>query len=147
MRKRPNASPAFSLVEVVLAVGMVSFSVLATIGLLSVANDTNRRSRDETSAARLASNEFERIRSLQSTFPQSNYTSRYFDSDLAEVQADDSKAVYRLEIAITAPSPSPGPADLIFNATVAYPVTAPSPTQIRFTTLMNIPPATPSPTP
>ncbi|MBA2432544.1 MAG: prepilin-type N-terminal cleavage/methylation domain-containing protein, partial [Chthoniobacterales bacterium] len=38
----------FSLVEVVVAMGIVSFSVLATVGLLSVANDTNRRSREET---------------------------------------------------------------------------------------------------
>ena len=41
----------FSLVEVVLAIGVVSFAVLATVGLLSVAGDTNKRAKDEGSAA------------------------------------------------------------------------------------------------
>jgi uncharacterized protein (TIGR02598 family) len=147
MSKRRTRPSAFTLTEVVLAIGIVGFSVLATVGLLSVASDTNRRSRDETFAARLVSNEFERIRSLQSNFPQGTLTTRVYDSDLAEVQAGSPKAVYKLDIAIAAPSPSPRPADLIFNATVAYPASAPSPTRVRFTTLMNIPRATPTPTP
>ena len=53
----PSRSDAgFSLVEVVLAIGIVSFAVLSTFGLLSVATDTNKRARDEQSAAQLVEN-------------------------------------------------------------------------------------------
>ena len=45
---------SFSLVEVVLAIGIVSFSVLATVGLLAVGNETNKRARDEGFAAQIA---------------------------------------------------------------------------------------------
>jgi hypothetical protein len=43
----------FSLIEVVLAIGIVSFAVLSIFGLLPVATDTNKRARDEHSAAQL----------------------------------------------------------------------------------------------
>lgn len=130
---------AFSLVEVVLAMGIVSFSVLATVGLLSVATDTNRRSRDETFAAQLAANEFERMRSLSAAnFPTSTYNTRYFDSNLKEVGSGDITAVYEFGVTIS-PAPSPAPADLIFNAEVRYPAKAPNQNKVLFTTLMNIP--------
>ena len=88
LRQGPQQARSFSLVEVVLAIGIVSFSVLATVGLLSVASDTNKRSRDEGNAARLAANEFERLRSLGTpNFPSADY-SRYYDSDLKEVATD-----------------------------------------------------------
>jgi hypothetical protein len=130
----------FSLVEVVLAMGIVSF----------VANDTSKRSRDETFAAQLAANEFERIRSLSAAnFPQSDdYEPRYFDSALVEVGADDEQAVYRFALSIV-PAPSPAAADRIFNAEVAYPARAPVANRniVRSTTLMNIPGPTPTPPP
>src|ERR1700704_6628464 len=91
--KNKQASHAFSLVEVVIAMGIVSFSVLATVGLLSVASNTNKNARDEGFAARLASNEFERLRSLSSssafwpatpgTLP--TYSTRYYDSNLTDL--------------------------------------------------------------
>src|SRR6476660_1944370 len=94
----------FSLVEVVLAIGVVSFAVLATIGLLSVASDTNKRAKDEGAAARLAANEFERLRSLSasSTFWSTHpltYSTRYFDSSLNDLgTATTTAAAYQLQM-------------------------------------------------
>jgi len=144
-------SSGFTLVEVVLAMGIVSFSVLATVGLLSVANDTNKKSRDEAFAAQLAANEFERMRSLgPGNFPAppaSTYQTRYFDDTLKDLGTSNVPgAFYSFSVDIV-PLPSPAPADLVFNATVAYPPGAASPSTVFFTTLMNIPKPTPTPTP
>src|SRR4051794_37320450 len=95
---------AFSLVEVVAAIGIVSFAVLATFGLLSVANDTSKNARDEGLAARLAANEFNRIRSLSTgNFPHT-YTTRYFDGRLVDLGTDrtaalQNGALYEFQIA------------------------------------------------
>jgi type II secretory pathway pseudopilin PulG len=139
--RRKQSSEGFSLVEVVVALGIVSFSVLATVGLLSVANDTNRRSRDETFAAQLAANEFARLRSLSAAnFPTGTYNPRYFTADLAEVGANDTKAVYKFGLTIV-PMAAPAAAEFVFNADVSYPALAPTANQtvVRFTTLMNRP--------
>lgn len=134
---------AFSLVEVVLAIGVVSFSVLATVGLLSVASDTNKNAKDEASTARLASNEFERLRSLSSaTFSTyyPNYSTRYYDSNSTDLgTTKTAKAVYELHIQFS--TPQNGTADALLNAEVRYPAQAPAANQSvsRFTVLMNIP--------
>ncbi len=138
MRSRARA---FSLVEVVLAMGIVSFSVLATVGLLSVANDTNRRSREETFAAQLAANEFDRLRALSAVNFPASYNARYFDANLGDLGTNKtSAAVYQFGISIVPLSP-PVPADSVFNAEVRYPANAPAASQsvYRFTTLMNTP--------
>jgi uncharacterized protein (TIGR02598 family) len=131
----------FSLVETVVAMGLVSFSVLATIGLLSIGSDTNKKAKDESTAARLTENEFQRLRSLSSTSFSNNYptyTSRYYDSNLTEVPSATS-AIYQLSITFTA-APT-GTADLVANAEIRYPANAPAANQsvYRFTTLLNIP--------
>ena len=78
-----KARSGFSLVEVVLAIGLVSFSVLATVGLLSVGNDTNRQAREEMFAAQIAANQFERVRSLGAiNFPVDKYVTQYFDGNM-----------------------------------------------------------------
>lgn len=128
--------------EVVLAIGVVSFAVLSTFGLLSVASDTNRRSREEQSAAQIVQNEFQRIRSLSSAnFPASTYVSRYYDVNLNDLGTNvTADAIYQLQIAIVTPA-APAPADRIFNAEVHYPANATPANQntVRFTTLMNVP--------
>lgn len=161
VRKCISPFRAFSLVEVVLAIGLVSFSVLATVGLLSVASDTNKRSKDEGAAARLAANEFERLGSLSSTAPfwatrPLTYATRYYDSNLADLGTNRTTAltngaVYQFQISFievpspanpsASPTPPPGTADVILNAEVRYPAEAPTPNQsvFRFTTLMNNP--------
>src|SRR5436853_3903591 len=148
---------AFSLVEVVVAIGIVSFAVLATVGLLSVARGTNKRAKDEGSASRLAANEFERLRSLSATSAfwttrPLAYATRYFDSNLTDLgTTSTSAAVYQFQISfieapsIANPNPSPTPptgtADVVVNAEVRYPAQAAAANQsvYRFTTLMNFP--------
>ena len=141
--KKPIRS-SFSLVEVVLALGVVSGSVLATVALLSIGNDTNKKARDETFAAQVALNEFSRIRSLSATNFPNSYTARYFGNSLADLGSDKTTAVkngavYELQIAFVA-APS-GTAEKILNAQVRYPINAPISRQTvaRFTTLMNAP--------
>ena len=159
VRHRRKSHGSFSLVEVVVAIGVVSFSVLTTVGLLSVASDTNKRAKDEGAAARLAANEFERLRSLGATSEfwtratgSLTYAPRYFDSNLTDLgTTTTSAAVYQLQISfIEAPSaanpnpnptPPPGTADVVVNAEVRYPAQAPAANQsfYQFTTLMNFP--------
>jgi uncharacterized protein (TIGR02598 family) len=139
---------AFSLVEVVLAMGVVSFAVLATVGLLSIGNDTNRQAREESAAAQIAANQFERIRSLSAAnFPVNVYVTQYFDTNLVELpETRKHEAAYTFHVTIPAPA-APGAADQIMNGEVRYPATAPNPTIVRFTTLMNVPKPTPTPGP
>ena len=136
-----RGEPGFSLVEVVLAIGIVSFSVLATFGLLSVATDTTKRSRDDGYSAQIVQNELERLRSLNAANFPATYAPRYYDSSLNDLgQTLVSGAVYQLQINIVTP-PAPMPADRILNAEVHYPASAPAANQtiVRFTAAMNLP--------
>src|SRR6187455_758571 len=90
--ERHSTASGFSLVEVVTAIGIVSFAVLATFGLLSVASDTSKNARDEGLAARLAANEFSRLRALRTNFPDS-YTTRFYDESLADKGTDKTTAL------------------------------------------------------
>jgi uncharacterized protein (TIGR02598 family) len=154
---RHKSACAFSLVEVVIAIGVVSFAVLATVGLLSVGSDTNKKAKDEGSASRLAANEFERLRSQSaaSTFWTTRpliYSTRYFDSNLADLgTTPTSAAIYQLQMTFieapssanpnASPTPPNGTADVVATAEVRYPAQAPTANQssYRFTTLMNFP--------
>jgi len=141
-----KARDGFSLVETVVAIGLVSFSILATIGLLSIGSDTAKRAKDESTAARLVENEFERLRSLSSsagfwpanTSTPPTYTSKYYSSDLAELP-NSTNAIYQLKITFVA-APA-GTADFVAYAELRYPANASATNQsvYRFTTLMNIP--------
>ena len=158
MRTPRFAILAFSLVEVVLAMGIVSFSVLVVIGLLSTASDTNRRAREEGFAAQITANEFERLRALDSSSPfwpttggLPTYATRFYDSNLADLGTSGppppDNAVYALSITLSA-APQ-GTADLLLDAEVRYPALAPAANQnlYRFTGLLYNPAATPTPTP
>ncbi len=155
---RSECTHSFSLVEVVLAIGIVGFSVLVTVALLSVANETNKRAREEGFAAQIAANEFARIRSLGATaFPSpiptpdptgappspASLPARFFDSDIKEILPTSPiptpQPAYELRISyLAAPV---GSADVLFNAEVRNPPQAANPNVIRFTTLV----ATPGP--
>lgn len=129
---------SFSLVEVVLAVGIVGVSVLATVALLSVGNETNKKARDEGFATQLVANEFERIRSLSAVNFSTTHAPRFFDAHLGEVpHSEKEKATYELRLAFIDPAPG-GVADLLVNAEVRYPANAPVANQsvLRYTTLM-----------
>ena len=51
---RPNLTQAFSLVEVVIALGIVSFAIVAVMGMLPLAWKTGRESLSETDATHIA---------------------------------------------------------------------------------------------
>lgn len=55
MRQPPQSLASFSLVEVVLALGIVSFALVAIVGLLSVGLKTNKESSEQIDAVGLAS--------------------------------------------------------------------------------------------
>jgi type II secretory pathway pseudopilin PulG len=152
---QPKTGRAFSLGEVVIAIGIASFAGLATLGLLSVANDTGKNARDEQSAARLAANEFARLRSLGSANFATTYLTRFFDSRLVDLGTDrttalNNGAMYELRIpndpgnpasGAFAPAPA-GTGDWLLNAEVWFPVAAPSDqnrTVYRFTAIVNNP--------
>jgi uncharacterized protein (TIGR02598 family) len=54
MQAPPSDHRAFSLVEVVIALGIAAFALAAVIGLCSVALNTNRESADDTRIALMA---------------------------------------------------------------------------------------------
>ncbi|MEY2564846.1 MAG: hypothetical protein QOH88_3039 [Verrucomicrobiota bacterium] len=139
--RRRQGTPAFSLVEVVLAIGIVAFSILVTFGLLAVGHDTNKKSREDVFAAQIAANEFERLRSLSSTTFSTTYPTRYYDSNLSDQgTTQTATSVYEFRIAFVTTPPT-GTADFVLNAEVRYPVGAAAAAQtvVRFTTLMNTP--------
>jgi type II secretory pathway pseudopilin PulG len=137
-----TSAHGFSLIEVVLSIGIVSLVVLSIFGFLAIATDTNRRAREGNSAAQLVQNEFERIRSLGSaTFPVT-WATRYYDASLNDLGTiPTSAAVYQLQIDILIPV-APICADRILNAEVRYPANSVAANQnvFRIPTLMNLPP-------
>ena len=52
---------AFSLIEVVLALGIVSFALVAILGLLSVGLDSSRESIDDTAVTLLGQDAYNRV--------------------------------------------------------------------------------------
>lgn len=134
-----QAVAGFSLVEVVLAIGIVAFSILATFGLLSVGHDTNKKSREDVFAAQIASNEFARLRSQSSVTFSTTYPTRHYDSNGTDLGTTlTANAVYELRIAFVTTPPS-GTADLLLNAEVRYPAGGATQSIVRFTNLMNTP--------
>jgi uncharacterized protein (TIGR02598 family) len=78
------AARGFSLVEVVIAIGVVAFALLAVLGLLPVALGTNRDATLETEAANIAALLESDIRS----------TSRQFNPDGSRKSSTDGSPIY-----------------------------------------------------
>jgi len=62
-----NRQSAFSLVEIVLALGVVAFSVIAILGLFPVALDAARESQRQTTATLIAQTVFSELKTTGST--------------------------------------------------------------------------------
>lgn len=133
--------PAFTLTEVVLAIGISTVAVVTTAGLLVVATDTQKRAADETYAVQIASNELERIGAITdvSRFP-TVVGPLYYDGAMGALPSKTADAVY--EITVQA-SPAPAAPDLpqarIFNAEVRFPAGSSAPENLRFTKLIPVP--------
>ncbi len=61
--KRVTTNDGFTLVEVVLALGIIGFAILAILGILPVGLNTGRSAQDETRAAQIAQTIIESIAS------------------------------------------------------------------------------------
>ncbi len=81
------AARGFSLVEVVIAIGIVAFALLAVLGLLPVALGTNRDATQETEAANIAALLESDIRS----------TSRQFNPDGSSKSSTDGSPIYGIQ--------------------------------------------------
>jgi uncharacterized protein (TIGR02598 family) len=76
-----NRPAGFSLVEVALALGIVSFVLLSLLGLMTVSLDAGRRSYEDTTVASLAQVVANELRTNSySSLPNTNFE-RYFSYD------------------------------------------------------------------
>ncbi|HSI82913.1 MAG: hypothetical protein ACAI35_11825 [Candidatus Methylacidiphilales bacterium] len=70
MRRKLNSTTvAFSLVEVVLALGIISFSLIAIMGVLAVGLQTSRESSDQIQAANITSLLMATARAMPTNLP------------------------------------------------------------------------------
>jgi len=106
----PTAGPrvirGFSLVEISLALGVVSFALVGILGLLPVALSTFRRAIDSTVSAQIA----DRIanEAAQTGFDQLADRAYYFDDQGGSVQAAAAGRVYTANLTVIRPSVLPG---------------------------------------
>jgi Tfp pilus assembly protein PilV len=70
MKKRNHSIAGFSLVEVTLALGVASFSLLTFFGLLSVGVNSNRTSSEQTAATNILTSIVSDIRSTPNPLPK-----------------------------------------------------------------------------
>jgi len=107
LRSRTVRSAGFSLVELVMAIGIVSFAFVSLFALLPVGLTTFRQTMDTSIGSQIV----QRIvnEAQQTDYPTLiNTTSydRYFDDQGNEVQSIDS-SIYTVEVTVTAPTSLP----------------------------------------
>jgi uncharacterized protein (TIGR02598 family) len=110
MIRRPSCG--FSLVEVVLALGVIAFAIIAIIGLLSMTLRSGREANEDTLLPLMAGRIVDALRAtkFQELTNSTNYpdgTRIYFDSQ-GLPSAEPSAQVYQCEIRWSAGPPSPG---------------------------------------
>jgi uncharacterized protein (TIGR02598 family) len=115
-RRNPN-TPGFSLVEVVLALGVISFSLVAILGVLPAGFDADRQSIADTRAAQLASAvaatidaqcaTFTNVKcfgltldleALSTTEPPKRLYASYPSPDAPKISDDPANAIYTIEM-------------------------------------------------
>jgi uncharacterized protein (TIGR02598 family) len=106
-RERSRALHGFSLVEVVLALGVVSIAIVSLLGLLSISTGSSRLSDEDTVIAAIARQVDTELRnSPASPFsPSSGFKSGdiwYFDNEGHRLTTDVVKAIYQCQINLTA---------------------------------------------
>jgi uncharacterized protein (TIGR02598 family) len=107
LRPRAGRTAGFSLVELVMAIGIVSFAFVSLFALLPVGLTTFRHTMDTSIGSQIV----QRIinEAQQTDYPTLiNTTSndRYFDDQGNEVQSIDS-SIYTVEVTVTAPTALP----------------------------------------
>jgi uncharacterized protein (TIGR02598 family) len=126
MNPRKNTTPtkAFSMVEVVLALGIMSFCIIALIGLFSVGVNTSKESAEEMLAAHIMQSLLTTRRAapdkdLDATFPLPKILSDDAKSDIlldanGNITTTLSSARYRFSYRITGTSSNVAPITVVY---------------------------------
>jgi uncharacterized protein (TIGR02598 family) len=101
---------AFTLVEVALAVAVIGVSLLAVVGLLPSLLETERESAFRSMVPKLRAQALAELRAkpYPTTLP---HTEVLFFTEGGEVTTDPVKAVYKCQLALAVPTPSPDAAN------------------------------------
>lgn len=112
---------AFSLVEIVLAVGIISFALVGILGMFPIALDAATRSREETQAAFIARSIYSDLAGYPSYLspdentvisladPPPPITRIYDESGIVTTSSDSSgMSTFAVAIELSANDPSPG---------------------------------------
>lgn len=95
----PFSSPAFSLVEVTLALGIVSFALVAVIGLLPVGLKSIKNANEQAGAANVLNAIAESLRTASST-NGSNFSGRFADKNIQYVVGGSSSDVVWINLTL-----------------------------------------------
>jgi uncharacterized protein (TIGR02598 family) len=97
-----TGAAAFSLVEVVIAIAVVSFALIGLIALFSVGLTTNRQSADQTNVSAMAWQVMTGLRS-QTNYTQANAfsTTNYFFDTLGQSNYPATNAYYSCAITLS----------------------------------------------
>jgi uncharacterized protein (TIGR02598 family) len=143
-------SPAFSLIEVVLALGVISFAIVGIMGLFPVALRAGLESQRETRATHIARTIFSEIQASSPTnaiiavgpssytnFALSNATplTIFYDGEGSPTISADSK-LYTADIRITPNSPTQGIAHLQIDISAPPQAATTNQSKFSFVTLM-----------
>lgn len=128
-----NQATAFSLIEVVLALGIIGFSLVAILGVFPTGLSSNRTSVSDTRAAALANAVFATIEAQTKTFSSVNCYGTTLD--LAALSTTDTKKLYVSYPTASEPTISSDPAlaDWIYTIEMRFdndPVLTPAGTKV-----------------
>ena len=145
-----NCSAAFSLIEIVLALGIISFALVGIMGLFPVAMKSAQESQRETRAAQIAMQIFNDLRGTPATnaliatstniltsqmrinLMNSSSNVVYYDRDGVTLGTNTmADAIFLGEILVTPSSPMAGLSRV--QATVETPANAPAGSRSRYT--------------
>lgn len=138
---RSSMVPAFSLVEVAVALGIVSFVLLALMGLAIAGLDASRTSQDDTTLAALAREILVELKSNQQYDELSVIgTSRRHWNSHGEITDNPDEFHYQCDITVSPPGPAiPGvssqASQLLLRFTWPYGQSPPQNEQVFTTTL------------
>jgi len=137
--KTPRTAPAFALVEIVIAMGVVTFTLVAILGMLSVGMRSSRESTEDTLVANMATTVLNNLRATNQFTNFSDAASLqvpdiFFDamgrwniSDAGVVGGSNSQSLYRCKVNFVT-NDTPGGENLaMVNLEFTWPVQAAKP--------------------
>ena len=127
----PSTPTGFSLVEITLSLGVMSICLLAVLGLLPIASQTNRSAAADTAAASIASAVLADIRataraaanSPQFAVPFNANSVLFFDAEGQATSTLSNNSIYRAEVTFPV-NPSGANAATLVHLKVSWPAAA-----------------------